>query len=70
MTVNGRPVTWKWVATLALAIAGFFIAGWIGRVNGYGDDIVQLKEASVEQAVTIKHMAKQVDEIHDSIFEK
>ena len=63
MTVNGRTVTWKWVAGAALTIAGIFIMGLVRDVNANSKDISGMKS-------DIKHMAKQVDEIHGMIFEK
>lgn len=69
MTISGKDVSWKWVATGAIVIAGFFIAGWIGRVEAFGGDIAELQKSSVEQAAILSRVEKQVNDIHHFIFE-
>lgn len=61
---KANAVSFKWVAGVLLVVAGFFIGGWINRVNGYGDSIVKMKETAAAQGAIIETMAKQVDEIH------
>ena len=63
MTADGRSVTWKWVAAISLAIVGVFLMGLI-------DDVSENSTAISGMKSDIKHMAKQVAEIHGVIFQK
>lgn len=61
--IKANGVTFKWVAGVLLVVAGFFIGGWINRVNGYDGKIGGLEKTVAAQGAVLERMAIQVDQI-------